>query len=250
MTKKILTSFILLFTTLIFAQNEKEITVKGKIVDASTQTPLEYATIVFTSTTDASDVTGGITDTKGNYNIKVAAGTYNIQARNGNGSCVVTGSIVVIDEPTAPTISNVVSTNPTDCGVADGTITFTASSVKAGTVLPLYPVMQYTWEKPVEQLTLNIYYKIGREVSELYEDRGEGIEYKMGQYSLKTFEFRANDKGMILDQRKIGDFQPTYTTAKLNFIGFPAEVKAIEVDGEIVEDFVVKSDFQRVIIRF
>ncbi|WP_336128953.1 TonB-dependent receptor domain-containing protein [Mesoflavibacter sp. CH_XMU1422-2] len=78
MTKKILTSFILLFTTLIFAQNEKEITVKGKIVDASTQTPLEYATIVFTSTTDASDVTGGITDTKGNYNIKVAAGTYNI----------------------------------------------------------------------------------------------------------------------------------------------------------------------------
>ncbi|UAB75253.1 TonB-dependent receptor domain-containing protein [Mesoflavibacter sp. SCSIO 43206] len=78
MTKKILTSFILLFTTLIFAQNEKEITVKGKIVDANTQTPLEYATIVFTSTTDASDVTGGITDTKGNYNIKVAAGTYNI----------------------------------------------------------------------------------------------------------------------------------------------------------------------------
>ncbi|WP_336069342.1 TonB-dependent receptor domain-containing protein [Mesoflavibacter sp. CH_XMU1404-2] len=78
MTKKILTSFILLFTTLIFAQSEKEITVKGKIVDANTQTPLEYATIVFTSTTDASDVTGGITDTKGNYNIKVAAGTYNI----------------------------------------------------------------------------------------------------------------------------------------------------------------------------
>lgn len=122
--------------------------------------------------------------------------------------------------------------------------------VKAGTVLPLYPVMQYTWEKPVEQLTLNIYYKIGREVSELYEDRGEGIEYKMGQYSLKMFEFRANDKGMILDQRKIGDFQPTYTTVKLNFIGFPAEMKAIEVDGKIVEDFVVKSDFQRVIIRF
>jgi len=78
MTKKILTSFILLFTSLIFAQNEKEITVKGKIVDAATNTPLEYATIVFKKTTDASNVTGGITDTKGNYNIKVAAGTYNI----------------------------------------------------------------------------------------------------------------------------------------------------------------------------
>lgn len=78
MTKKILTSFILLFTSLIFAQNEKEITVKGKIIDAVTNTPLEYATIVFTNTTNTSDVTGGITDTKGNYNIKVTAGTYNI----------------------------------------------------------------------------------------------------------------------------------------------------------------------------
>lgn len=122
--------------------------------------------------------------------------------------------------------------------------------IKAGTVLPLYPVMQYTWEKSVEQLTLNIYYKIGREVSELYEDRGEGMEYKLGQYSLKTFEFRANDKGMILDQRKIGDFKPTYTTAKLNFIGFPVEIKAVEIDGKMVEGTVVNPDFKRIIIRF
>ena len=122
--------------------------------------------------------------------------------------------------------------------------------IKAGTVLPLYPVMQYTWEKPVDELTLNIYYKNGREVSELYEDEGEGLSYKMGNYSLKTFEFRANDKGMILDQRKVGHFIPSYSTAKLNFIGFPKEVQSIEVDGKAVEQFTVDANFSRIVIRF
>ena len=123
--------------------------------------------------------------------------------------------------------------------------------IKAGTVLPLYPVMQYTSEKPVELLTLNIYYKSGREVSELYEDRGEGLEYQMGNYALKTFEFRANDKGMILKQSKIGHFKTHYTKAKLKFIGFPVEVKSIEVDGKIVEnDFTINANFEKIVIRF
>ena len=72
----------------------------------------------------------------------------------------------------------------------------------------------------------------------------------MGNYSLKTFEFRANDKGMILDQRKVGSFTPTYSTTKLNFIGFPEEIKTIEVDGETVENFTIDANFSRIIIRF
>ncbi|NJN78098.1 MAG: hypothetical protein HC803_06975 [Saprospiraceae bacterium] len=44
---------------------------------------------------------------------------------------MVTGSIVVIDDKVAPTISNVASTNPTNCGVTDGTITITANGTGA-----------------------------------------------------------------------------------------------------------------------
>lgn len=126
--------------------------------------------------------------------------------------------------------------------------------IKAGTVLPLYPVMQYTSERPVEELTLNIYYKNGREISELYEDRGEGLEYKMGKYSLKTFEFRANDKGMILDQTKIGEFKPSYQKTILNFIGFPTEITTIQIDGNMVDrnenGFATNADFRRIVVRF
>jgi alpha-glucosidase len=126
--------------------------------------------------------------------------------------------------------------------------------IKAGTILPLYPVMQYTNEKPVEELTLNIYYKDGREISELYEDRGEGMEYKMGVFCLKTFEFRANEKGMILEQRQNGAFKTTYNKAILNFIGFPIEVSSIEIDDEMMEKgehgFGINANFEKIVIRF
>jgi alpha-glucosidase len=126
--------------------------------------------------------------------------------------------------------------------------------VKAGTILPLYPVMQHTNEKPIDELTLNIYYKNGREVSELYEDRGEGMEYQMGIYSLKTFEFQANDKGMILEQHQKGTFKLAYKKAILHFFGFPIDVTMIQVDGETVEKsengFVVKAGFGKVVVRF
>ena len=60
--------FLLLFVcTFSFAQ--KEINVKGKVVEDGTAIPLEYATITF-KTSDNTIVTGGITDEKGNFNIK------------------------------------------------------------------------------------------------------------------------------------------------------------------------------------
>ncbi|MEM8908641.1 MAG: TIM-barrel domain-containing protein, partial [Bacteroidota bacterium] len=49
---------------------------------------------------------------------------------------------------------------------------------KAGTVLPLYPVRQYTSEAPIEQLQLRLYFKEGQTESQLYEDQGEGYAYQ------------------------------------------------------------------------
>ena len=58
----------------------------------------------------------------------VSAGTYYVFVRNNGGTCIVVGQSVVIDDKVAPIISNVLSTNPSDCGVADGTITISANS--------------------------------------------------------------------------------------------------------------------------
>ncbi|GAA4231833.1 outer membrane beta-barrel family protein [Postechiella marina] len=57
---------------------KKEVRISGKIIDKETQQPLEYATIAFFNKRTNKVVTGGITDTKGMFNIPVDTGLYDI----------------------------------------------------------------------------------------------------------------------------------------------------------------------------
>ncbi len=81
MTKKItiLFFFILLYNTL-FSQkqnNTNEVSITGKVVDANSNQPLEYATIVLKDVS-TQKISGGITDAKGEFDIKTPKGTYEI----------------------------------------------------------------------------------------------------------------------------------------------------------------------------
>lgn len=77
MKLNLLTTFFLIFTfTLVYAQ--KEIKVKGTVVEQDSNIPLEFATITFTSKPDNKVVTGGITDTDGKFSVDVPIGTYDI----------------------------------------------------------------------------------------------------------------------------------------------------------------------------
>lgn len=73
-------SLLLLFTlfnaALIFGQSQVKIT--GKIVDANTKTPLEYATISFQKQNDTI-IKGTTTNKKGLFNISITSGTYNVK---------------------------------------------------------------------------------------------------------------------------------------------------------------------------
>ena len=51
--------------------------ISGKIIDKETKEPLEYATIVLTSL-KTQKISGGLTDSKGEFNIEVSRGLYNI----------------------------------------------------------------------------------------------------------------------------------------------------------------------------
>ncbi|MAU15785.1 MAG: TonB-dependent receptor [Muricauda sp.] len=59
-------------------QNQKSITISGKVVDSDTGQPLEYATFVLQSADDPTQITGGITDTSGHFEVEAKPGTYNI----------------------------------------------------------------------------------------------------------------------------------------------------------------------------
>ncbi|UNY97993.1 TonB-dependent receptor [Zhouia spongiae] len=59
--------------------NAKKVRLTGKVIDAETNDPLEYATIVLQSVKNPNNVTGGITDGEGNFNVEANAGVYNIR---------------------------------------------------------------------------------------------------------------------------------------------------------------------------
>jgi outer membrane receptor protein involved in Fe transport len=79
--KAVLILFLLSISTLSFAQrpDAKKIKVTGKVIEKSSSQPLEYATIVFQSVSNPDVVTGGITNPKGEFDIEVNAGNYNIR---------------------------------------------------------------------------------------------------------------------------------------------------------------------------
>lgn len=80
--KYLLTLALLSFTTLCFAQRPEggrpEIVVTGKVMEADTNAPLEYATVSFADK-NGKIITGGITNPKGNYSIELPAGVYDVK---------------------------------------------------------------------------------------------------------------------------------------------------------------------------
>jgi hypothetical protein len=75
------TIYLLLLSFLCFAFSfaQKEITVSGTVLDADGNYPLEYATISLFSKKENRTITGGITDTKGEFKIEVAPGVYHVK---------------------------------------------------------------------------------------------------------------------------------------------------------------------------
>jgi hypothetical protein len=57
-------------------KNPVKATIKGKIIDADTDAPLEFSTITLFSQKDSSVVTGSITDLSGNFLIETQPGNY------------------------------------------------------------------------------------------------------------------------------------------------------------------------------
>lgn len=93
--QRLILSFLFLsfFTTAINAQNSqksevpiplsqsisvKKVNITGKIIDGNTKAPLEYATVIFTNSKNNEIVTGGITNEKGEFNVTVKTGIYNV----------------------------------------------------------------------------------------------------------------------------------------------------------------------------
>lgn len=104
--------------------------------------------------------------------------------------------------------------------------------IKEGAIIPKYPVQQYVGEKEIDELTLDVYYKKGKERSVVYEDGQDGYDYKKGRYSLRTFKLTGRKNELIIQQHKEGKFITSYENLNLKLHGLPFKVSKIELDNE------------------
>ena len=107
--------------------------------------------------------------------------------------------------------------------------------IKEGAIIPKYPVQQYVGELEIDEITLEIFYKNGMEHSKLYQDTGDGYDYKKGRYSLHNFNFVGKENEVIIQHYVSGKFEQGYTTFNVTFIGLPFVINTIEVDNVEIE---------------
>jgi alpha-glucosidase len=106
--------------------------------------------------------------------------------------------------------------------------------IKEGAIIPKYPVQQYVGQLEIPELSLEVYYKLGKEKSYVYEDAQDGYDYNKGRFSYKTFSLIGKDKELIIQQHKEGNFETLYHSFKMSLKGLPFQVKEIEIDNEKV----------------
>src|SRR5690606_9006498 len=61
------------------SEQTKQITVTGRIIDADTSEPFEFATVVLQNANDPNIITGGITNAQGEFSVHAPEGNYNIR---------------------------------------------------------------------------------------------------------------------------------------------------------------------------
>lgn len=100
--------------------------------------------------------------------------------------------------------------------VAEAPLRIMPIYVKAGSILPVGPKVQYAMQQSTEPMQILIYPGAdGR--FELYEDEGENVNYEQGYFSNIEFKWNDADKILTIEDRK-GDFKGMPVNRKFEIV--------------------------------
>jgi len=88
--------------------------------------------------------------------------------------------------------------------------------IKAGSILPMGPFMQYATEKPADTLEIRIYPGADGEFT-LYEDENDTYNYEKGKYSIITFNWDDTKRQVKIGTKK-GSFPGMLAKRTFNFV--------------------------------
>lgn len=109
--------------------------------------------------------------------------------------------------------------------------------VKAGTILPVGPDVQYATEKKWDELEIRIYPGANGHF-ELYEDENDNYNYEKGAYTTIPFDWNDAKKTLIIGGRK-GAFSGMLTARKFKVVvvneGYNGTGKMIDYNGQMIK---------------
>jgi alpha-glucosidase len=106
--------------------------------------------------------------------------------------------------------------------------------IRAGAVLPQFPLMQYVGEISFDSMPLHVYYKKGKYISELYEDAGDFFGHDQGNYRMHTFETEGFGAKLEIRQAWEGRFNSEYASYELHVHGLPFIPAGMLLEGKPV----------------
>ena len=101
--------------------------------------------------------------------------------------------------------------------------------VRAGSILPLGPEMQYVGEKTWDELELRIYPGADATFT-LYEDEGDNYNYEKGKYTTITMQWSDSHRTLTIGERK-GSYDGMLTNRTFNVILPDGTQKSITYNG-------------------
>jgi alpha-D-xyloside xylohydrolase len=102
--------------------------------------------------------------------------------------------------------------------------------VRAGSILPLGPVMQYVGEKAWDNLEIRVYPGANGTFT-LYEDEGDSYHYEKGIYSTISFRWDDSRKMLTIGERK-GSFPGMLATRQFSVVWPDGTKKVIDYQGQ------------------
>jgi len=118
--------------------------------------------------------------------------------------------------------------------------------VKAGSILPIGPKVQYATEKKWDNLEIRVYPGADGEFT-LYEDENDNYDYEKGAYSTITFKWDNEKKTLTINDRQ-GSFPGMLTERKFNIVKVAAGT-GTGMDAVTTYDKVVTYNGKKVVVN-
>jgi alpha-D-xyloside xylohydrolase len=102
--------------------------------------------------------------------------------------------------------------------------------VRAGSILPLGPEMQYVGEKTWDNLEVHIYPGANGSFT-LFEDEGDNYNYEKGQYATITFQWNDKARTLTIGARK-GSYPGMLTKRQFTIVTPDGKQQVVSYDGK------------------